>query len=290
MTALALPGSHTYQSNRLKLHYVEWGDPKGEPLLLVHGGQDHCRNWDWLARGLSENYRVLALDLRGHGDSEWVKGGSYQLTDFIYDIDELVTQLRLAPLRIIGHSLGGAISARYSGLYPDNVIKLVNIEGFGSSPSQVALAMATPIEDSLLKWVADTRKSAAHQPRTYPNLAAAAQRMGAAHPGLSTEQVEHLTYYGARELAEGGYQWKFDPYVRVNSATPLTPTENARLYGRIRCPVLMIRGLDSWTSDPAVDGRSDPYQDVRVVQVANAGHWVHHDQLDTVMTLLSEFL
>src|SRR5262245_36986042 len=68
------PTSHWYVSQRLRLHYVDWGNESAPPLLLVHGGRDHCRNWDWVARELREEYHILAPDLRGHGDSQWLVG------------------------------------------------------------------------------------------------------------------------------------------------------------------------------------------------------------------------
>src|ERR1700756_5207636 len=65
------PTSNSYVSQRLRLHYVDWGNASAPPLLLVHGGRDHCRSWDWVARRLSDQYHIIALDLRGHGDSAW---------------------------------------------------------------------------------------------------------------------------------------------------------------------------------------------------------------------------
>ena len=65
------PTSRIYFSQRLRLHYVDWGNPTAPPLLLVHGGRDHCRNWDWVATALRCDWHVLAPDLRGHGDSQW---------------------------------------------------------------------------------------------------------------------------------------------------------------------------------------------------------------------------
>src|SRR5262249_34143729 len=71
------PTSHTYFSQRLRLHYVDWGDAGKPPLLLLHGGRDHCRNWDWTAAALRNEWHVIAPDLRGHGDSQWSQDGSY---------------------------------------------------------------------------------------------------------------------------------------------------------------------------------------------------------------------
>src|SRR3954470_15042258 len=76
------PTSHSYFSQRLRLHYVDWGNPTAPPLLMVHGGRDHCRNWDWVAQALKGTYHIIAVDLRGHGDSAWCMGSSYPLSDF----------------------------------------------------------------------------------------------------------------------------------------------------------------------------------------------------------------
>ncbi|MCE2437717.1 MAG: alpha/beta fold hydrolase, partial [Pseudomonadales bacterium] len=73
------PASRAYVSQRLRLSYVDWGNESAPPLLLVHGGRDHSRNWDWVADDLRGDYHVFAPDLRGHGDSQWMVGGSYTL-------------------------------------------------------------------------------------------------------------------------------------------------------------------------------------------------------------------
>ena len=77
-------------SQGLRLHYVDWGNEAAPPLILVHGGLDHCRNWDAIARELQPHFHVVAPDLRGHGDSEWAKGSSYSLVDHVYDLTRLI--------------------------------------------------------------------------------------------------------------------------------------------------------------------------------------------------------
>ena len=122
------PTSHWYVSQRLRLHYVDWGNEDAPPLLLVHGGRDHCRNWDWVARALRNDYHILAPDLRGHGDSQWCLGANYAMVDYNYDIAQLLHQKQLFPTVVIGHSLGGSISMQYAGIFPENVCKLVSVE------------------------------------------------------------------------------------------------------------------------------------------------------------------
>ena len=128
------PTSHTYFSQRLRLHYVDWGNPGRPPLLLIHGGRDHCRNWDWTAAALRGDWHIIAPDLRGHGDSQWSPDGSYMMAGYVYDLAQLIHQQRLAPVTIVAHSLGGSIALRYAGIYPDTVAALVAIEGLGPSP------------------------------------------------------------------------------------------------------------------------------------------------------------
>jgi len=70
------PTSRIFFSQRLRLHYVDWGNEGAPPLLLVHGGQDHCRNWDWVAEDLRHDWHVICPDLRGHGDSAWAEDGN----------------------------------------------------------------------------------------------------------------------------------------------------------------------------------------------------------------------
>src|SRR5262245_25464613 len=113
------PTSHYFFSQRLRLHYVDWGNADKPLLLLIHGGRDHCRNWYWVARELRRDWHIIAPDLRGHGDSQWSVGGSYALIDYTLDIAQLLGAIGEFPLTIIGHSLGGSIALQYTGTYPD---------------------------------------------------------------------------------------------------------------------------------------------------------------------------
>ena len=132
------PSSHIYFSQRLRLHYVDWGNPDGPPMLLIHGGRDHCRNWDWVAEHFAKDYHIIAPDLRGHGDSQWEASGNYTQICYVYDIAQLLQQKNMHDVTVIGHSLGGAIALMYTALFPERVKKLVAIEGMGPSPSLAA--------------------------------------------------------------------------------------------------------------------------------------------------------
>ena len=290
MTAAAGPASRGYFSQRLRLHYVDWGNEGAPPLLLVHGGRDHCRNWDWMARALRGDWRILAPDLRGHGDSQWNVGGTYRMSDYVYDIAQLVHQTMEGPVSIIGHSLGGMIALRYAGLYPDKVRRLIAIEGMGPPPKWEAERRAKPTHRRLTDWIEDLRGLSGRLPRRYPTLEAAFRRMRDENPHLTAEQARHLTVHGVNRNEDGTYSWKFDNYVRLFAAVDLEPEELHGLWGRIACPVLLARGAESWASDPRKDGRAAHFRDARCIDIEGAGHWAHHDRLEPFLAEARAFL
>ena len=292
MTDAPLPGpaSHSYFSQRLPLHYVDWGNPDGPPLLLVHGGRDHCRNWDWVAEALRDEYHIIAPDLRGHGDSQWMIGGSYSISEYVYDIAQLLHQTNLTPVTIIGHSLGGAISLRYAGAYPENVVNLIAIEGLGWPPKIVAKRASRSTQQRVISWIDGLRKLSARTPRKYSTLEEAFQRMQEENPHLTPEQARHLTIHGVNQNEDGTYSWKFDNYTRATPPFGMGAREGAELWSNITCPTLLIRGRDSWASEPEKDGRAVHFQNARCVNIENAGHWVHHDQLDRFLKEVKSFL
>lgn len=288
--SLTGPTSQFYFSQRLRLHYVDWGNESAPPLLLIHGARDHCRNWDWVAADLRSRYHIIAPDLRGHGDSQWMVGGTYEMNDYVYDIAQLIHQKGLAPLTILAHSMGGAVALRYAGLYPDTVKKLVAIEGLGPSPKMLAERTKDRVDERLRKWIDEMRAMSARQPRRYASIEEAWKRMQAENPHLSPERARHLTVHGVNQNEDGSYSWKFDNYLRVLPPSGFDPQMATYLWGRIDCPTLLVRGKESWASDPLADGRAAHFPNARVANIDGAGHWVHHDKLDAFMNVLNEFL
>ena len=284
------PTSRIYFSQRLRLHYVDWGNPSAPPLILLHGGRDHCRNWDWVASDLRRDYHVIAPDLRGHGDSAWSASGHYTMANFIYDLAQLVHQQNLAPVSIIAHSLGGNIALRYTGIYPENVRRIVAIEGLGPGPGQDAVADTKPIAERMRIWVDAQRSNSGRQPRRYATVEAAYARMQEENKHLTPEQARYLTLHGAAQNEDGTYSWKFDNYARSSSSADLSPKEIHELWENISCPVLFVNGKESWASNPEKDGALKHFKDGRVVEFERAGHWVHYDRLDDFLTEVRAFL
>jgi pimeloyl-ACP methyl ester carboxylesterase len=284
------PTSNRFVSQRLRLNYVDWGNPDAPPLILQHGGRDHCRSWDWVAEELRHDWHVICPDLRGHGDSEWSPEGNYAMDAFVYDFAQLVHTLGHEQVTIVAHSLGGAITTRFVGLYPEKVAKFVNIEGLGLPPSVHGAMTAAAVGDRLRGWIGDKRKSSGRSVRKYVTLRDAYERMKTENAFLTDEQARHLTIHGASRNEDGTWSWKFDNYLNVWSASDLPPDHVIALWEAITCPILLLWGKDSFATSPAVDGRLAHFPTASLIEYENAGHWLHHDQFDRFMADVRTFL
>ncbi|MEE4350762.1 MAG: alpha/beta hydrolase [Pacificimonas sp.] len=290
MTDLIGPTSQSLMSQRTRLHYADWGNAEAPPLILLHGGRDHCRSWDWLAQELRADWHVICPDLRGHGDSGWDTAGDYGTSGFVYDLAQLVHQLELAPVNIVAHSLGGNVALRYAGLYPETMRRLMAIEGLGPSPAMLEARQKTPLHERWREWIEKKRKAAARSPRRYETFEAALKRMQDENSYLSDEQARHLTLHAVMRNEDGTYSWKFDPYVNLWPPMDIPQTDLEQLWSRIECPTRLVYGADSWASNPEGDGRMDHFRNAKVTSYDRAGHWVHHDRFDDFLNEVREFL
>jgi pimeloyl-ACP methyl ester carboxylesterase len=290
MSMIAGPTSHSFISQRLRLHYADWGNPEAPPLILQHGGRDHCRSWDWVAEELRHDWHVIAPDLRGHGDSAWSPDGEYTMFAYVYDFAQLVQSLGYDQVSIIAHSLGGNIATRFTGLYPDKVTKLVNIEGLGLTPTLTAQRQATPYDQRLREWIRDKRKAAGRLPRRYPSIEAAYARMKEENAYLTDDRARALTLHAVSRNEDGTYSWKFDNYLNVWPVADFPEHEIEALWAAITCPLLLLYGADSFAINPERDGRIRHFNTARVIEYEQAGHWLHHDQFDRFISDVKTFL
>jgi pimeloyl-ACP methyl ester carboxylesterase len=281
------PWQHYYQSQRLRLSYWTWGDGANPPLILIHGGRDHARAWDRIAEGFRDDYHVIACDLRGHGDSEWATGSLYGLPEHALDLVALI-DLVGGRATVVGHSFGGAITLLTAGAFPDRFERIVAIEGAGARMDERPSQPLDP--DRFKEWASRTRSYEQHTARVYPTIQAARDRMREANRFLSEEMAEHLARWGTNGI-DGGYVWKFDPWVRGRSPVEVRGEDMSSFWQRIPCPVLHLVGSESHFKRAEFRAqRLDEYfDDSRTEVVADAGHWLHHDQLDQTVDAMRRF-
>jgi len=288
MTTNIEPVSKTFDSQGLKLHYLDWGSAGAPILIFVHGMNDHARSWDWAARAMCREWRVIALDLRGHGDSEWSPDGAYHIAYYLLDFTDLVDTLGADQVSIVAHSMGGNPAARFAALYPQRVHKLVLVDAMGPNASVIARWRKQGVVNLSREWMEKRRRTVARAPRRFAAIDQAVERMARANKHLSNEQAHHLAIHGVRRY-DDGYGWKYDPavgnFLPEDFAFPL-----AEYWREITAPTLICWGPDGWTTNPATDGSSANFRDHRHITFESAGHWIHHDQLDAFVAALQQFL
>ncbi|MGZ6143509.1 MAG: alpha/beta fold hydrolase [Myxococcales bacterium] len=267
----------------LKLHALDRGE--GRPTLLLHGWLDHAHSFDLLAPLLPG--RTVALDFRGHGDSQWVgAGGFYHFIEYIADLDEVAEQLSPdRPLRIVGHSMGAAAGLVYAAARPGRVEHLTLIDA-------VPLSISTQeIPARLTSYLEDLRKTPRRR-RRVESVADAAERL--------RRNNSSLTPKAALVLAEGGISpdpeqdevlaWKWDPLLRAHSPLPITEDAVQLIAAQVACPILAIRGEHGMLPpEPELRARF-PLLKMTVRTIPGTGHHLHLEAPEQVAaTILSEW-
>jgi pimeloyl-ACP methyl ester carboxylesterase len=274
-------------ANGLRLHLLEWGEPgQRPPILLLHGFQEHAHAWDWLAPLLvAAGHHVLALDLRGHGDSEWVgRGGYYHFPDYVADVAFVVRQLG-GRVTLVGHSMGGNVALLYCGSEPERVASLALIEGLGPPDSPPDSA-----PKRFAGWIRDLERTPARERRGRP-LADAAERLRRFFP-LTEEISLHLARHGTRPTGDDGLvTWKWDPLHATRSPQPFYVSQARTFWERIACPVLYLEGSRSYLSAAAleIEERVTALRAERVT-IDDAAHHAHLEQPAATARALLGFL
>ncbi len=283
------PVSRFYTAQRLRLHYADWGN-EGKPLLLlIHGGMDHARSWDRTAQKLRNDFHVVAPDLRGHGDSAWATGSMYSVLDSVLDTAVLVEEIGARKAFIIGHSYGAFVSLLYAGFYPEQLKKLVLIEG-GGITSHFGTPQKDPIWKRAPQWIQAVKKAQKRFPGRLTSIEDAEERIRKRIPTLSDDQVRHLTHHGISNNDDGTCSWKYDELVKTLSPIRFDEQEMRELLARISCPVLFLYGEKGWSGNPFDSKTNSPFRKLKSMEIPNAGHWLHHERFDNFIEIVSSFL
>jgi pimeloyl-ACP methyl ester carboxylesterase len=255
------PRDHFVSINGLQLHYVEWGAAPAPPVLLLHGGCAHAHWWDRFASAIANTYHVLALDLRGHGDSEHAVPAAYRVDDYVRDVAGFIDVQQFDRVHLIGHSLGSMVATALAGQQPQRLLSLVVVD------SQLKITPAGARYMLRLRNFPQPmyrdREQAIERFRLLPTQTAA------------DEQTLHrIAAHSFRELPDGRWTFKFDREALAhNEPQDLTP-----VLPRLTCPILVVRGVHSTLLPPAALAplRAAAPQ-AEVVEIAAAHHHVMLD-------------
>jgi len=250
--------------------------------VLVHGFLDFAYAWHEIAPRLAEHGHVIAVDLRGHGDSDWIgPGGYYHFIDYVADLDAVITRLARKRVIVIGHSMGGAVTSYWAGSRPQRPAAIALLEGLGP-PDQSEVALGT----RTASWI-DTWRIARTAWKPMPSIETAAGRLRKHDPLLSEPLARRLATAGTRAV-EGGFVWKHDPLHLTTGPYPFRRDAAAQFWRKITCPVLVVDGAQSKLnlSESERASRRGELANVSHVVLPDAGHMMLRHQPAALATLL----
>jgi pimeloyl-ACP methyl ester carboxylesterase len=262
------PGSATsilVKAGGITLRCLEWGSPDAFPVVLLHGLRGHAHSWDDVAADLSTQYRVIAVDQRGRGESEWAPGGDYSMEAFVADIDGLCDALNLRAFALIGHSMGGRNGILFAASHPERVRAFVIVD-------------VGPLVDP--QGASRIRDEVIRAPERFDSLDEAIRQARADNPLAGAEVIRRRLTHQTTPHPDGGLTWRYDPVIReqVRGNTRATPPDLWEMWRRIRCPLLVVRGAQTDVLSPDILARMKSLQpEVAVADIARAGHMVFED-------------
>jgi len=258
--------------NGQRIHYLDWGTAGKPPLIMLHGISRVAHSFDHIAPQFTAAYHVIAMDLRGHGDSGWSATGDYLVEDHVKDLDGLINRLKLSNVVLLGNSTGGRVAQVYAGQHPDNVLKLV-VEDVGPErPADVASAFAKRVAAEANGWASEEELIA--------SLVASDKRTA---PALQ----QNYAHFGTKRRADGRLVWKRDP----NLVKGFVPTELWQYVRKITCPTLYILGALSPIVPPETQEQLKhtlPRVEIRVLP--DVGHYPHQEVPDEYVRIVRAFL
>lgn len=263
-TSKVKPQSKFVEANGLRLHYKEWST-KGPPLLFLHGITSSSDSWDAIAPSFVDDYRVMAFDLRGHGQSAKPDTGYSWESDYARDISTFITEQLDEPAIVVGHSLGAVVSASVA-VHVGEAVRAIVMEDppafvddedvrfrFASTLTTKALPFDQRVEE-LMKPINTTREAATVRAENYGNM---------------SESV-------MTELFKGG-----------------TPYPSEDLLPKVACPTLVILGNPSrggvvdWTDKARLQRL---LKDSTILEWPEVGHSIHAEAPERFVTAVSDFL
>ena len=275
--------AQTAEVNGLALQYREWGDARAKhALLLLHGFGETSGIWEDTAGELAREYRVIALDQRGHGGSARAPDRNYSRTSQVEDLEAFIEALGLRTVTIIGHAMGGANALCYAAEHPDVVTALIVIE---SAPEVLRSGVET------LRRLLATANS-------FSTIDEAVEVYQQFYPEATTEQLTRRVRATVTVTEDGSYTWDFDPVFLDPTARPADPDPGQRrmvnlwdCVERVLCPVMIVRGAETDMLTPeAIQRLHRRIPGSRVSLIEEAGHAVPTDQPAALGQHIREFL
>ena len=263
--------------NGVTLHYLDWGPATAPPVVLLHGITGHARVWDHLAERLVPGRRVLALDQRGHGDSDAAADDDYRVDTMADDVAGFAGSLQLDRFALLGHSMGGRIAIQYAAAHAGRLERLIIVD------------IGPDIELAGLQRV---RSMMSQSPERIESEEWAVEYIRRANPLQDLELLRQRVHHGLKRLPDGELTWKYAKGLRdMMRAGRRDAVDLWEPLARIPCPTLVVRGAESDILSAEVAKKmTERLPDGRLVEIPGAGHTVPADRPDDFVRHVRAFL
>jgi len=276
-------------SDDLDLHLLEWSS-EGTPMILIHGFGNEAHIWDDVAPRVADHYRVLALDLRGHGDSAWDPERRYDYSNHVADLDAITEALGIERMVLVAHSLGGRVSMLYAGVHPDRLAGLVIVDSAPELDMRGVVRIRAEVEeqrDPSFRTFAEFENLLAHN-----------------YPAATPTAIQRMARNGLRQREDGRYVLKMDTAYRgapggakVDADAMATREKDhvAAMWAaleKLECPTLVVRGAASDIMSPDVADKmaDEVLPNGKLAIVPQAGHSVMTDNPDGFAEAVCDFV
>lgn len=260
----------------LRLHFLDWGSSEKLPMVLLHGFGLNAHAWDFFSLVERTNFRICALDFRGHGDSQWARDGDYSRDRYVADTIAFIDALRVPVAVLIGHSLGGGVALLTAKAMSERVRALVLVDsalGPRSGPNEVRRFVEGPDK--------------------FPSLKAFADYAATLNPRRTKSGLLRSLRHNVHQLPDGHWTWKYDSVLRSPDRPHLSPDFETMwsALATVPCPILYVRaGEGSHLADYLVPRLESLGPRVRIATVPKAAHSVMGDNPNAFARVVNSFL
>lgn len=267
------PADRFVNINGLRIHFLDWGAEGKPPLIMLHGIGRIAHTFDHIAPHFAVNYHVMAVDMRGHGDSDWDPKGAYLVEDYTKDIEGLATELHLRNITIWGNSTGGRVAQVFAGLHPELVSAVIAEDVGPERPTQIAESVTRQLKQEDEKgWTSEEELLA---------------QLKRSNPRTPDEILQAYAHYGSKRRPDGRVIWKRDPAI----GNGFVPTELWRFVREIKSPIIYVLGGRS-TIVPA--GTQDELKKVlpqaQIATIPGVGHYPSEENMQAYLAIVDKFL
>lgn len=277
----------TIQTDRIKLAYLEWGNPQGIPVIAIHGWLDNAATFTRLADTLDLSaIRLMAIDLPGHGKSDHRdKGQIYHLLDYVVDIVGLIKALDLPKVVLLGHSLGGIISVLTASAIPSTVQQLILLDSFGPMVDK-----EDQVADQLKKAISKICLTEPREPSIYESIDEAVSARLRGFGKITPEAARTLLGRGLIK-STNGYGWATDPRLREPSLIRLSESQVKGFMTHVECPVCLIAPTDGYVSiESDKNPRLSYMAHLETHQVTGHHHFHLDGDVDKTAEIINNFI